>query len=275
MWQLLHYVPKNHLSWLVGKLVELEWPRILAQPIVCTVAKLLKLNEAESELPFSSYNSIQKLFTRKLKPGTRPIQAALVSPVDAELRIHAPVSNSNVMLVKGKNYSLFELVAGGLSEQELENLSQGYAFNFYLAPKDYHHVHAPCDIQIKKLIYIPGKLWPVNDWAVENIGNLFAVNERVAICFESQFGAGVLVMVGACNVGKMTLAIHDLITNQLSAFKTPQIYNFAEPIKVAAGGLLGTFNLGSSVVLVLGEPQLKAKLSSLELPRTVKMGMQL
>lgn len=153
----------------------------------------------------------------------------------------------------------------------LEDFKQGYAFNFYLSPQDYHHVHAPCDLMIKKLIYLPGKLWPVNDWAVNNIADLFAVNERIAIFFDSEFGAGVLIMVGACNVGKMSLAFHELITNSLPPKTHSQTFNFETPVALSAGQLLGTFNLGSSVVLVFNKPQVHAVIINLEFPRKIKM----
>ena len=53
----------------------------------------------------------------------------------------------------------------------------------YLAPKDYHRVHMPYDGKLLKTIYIPGKLFSVNQATVESLNNLFAKNERFEVVF--------------------------------------------------------------------------------------------
>jgi phosphatidylserine decarboxylase len=82
------------------------------------------------------------------------------------------------------------------------------------------------------------------------VNGLFAVNERVSILIDSpEFGPVAVIMVGAANVGRMSLAFADLVTNsgQPGALVQPP-----RPIPIARGQELGAFNLGSTVVLLVG-----------------------
>ena len=56
--------------------------------------------------------------------------------------------------------------------------SDGNFVTVYLSPKDYHRVHMPCGGTLQKMLYIPGKLFSVNQTTSENIDDLFARNER-------------------------------------------------------------------------------------------------
>jgi phosphatidylserine decarboxylase len=88
----------------------------------------------------------------------------------------------------------------------------------------------------------------VNALAVANVDRLFAVNERVAIHLDTAaFGSLAVVLVGAANVGRITLSFDPLATNtgNVGGWFTPP-----RPIAVRRGDELGAFNLGSTVVLL-------------------------
>ena len=65
----------------------------------------------------------------------------------------------------------------------------------------------PMDGLIEETIYIPGALWPVNHWAVNNIPDLFCQNERVISIIRCPVRNLRLlhIAVGATMVGKIEL----------------------------------------------------------------------
>jgi len=60
-----------------------------------------------------------------------------------------------------------------------------------------------------------------------------------------------VVMIGATNVGKISVAYDSFISNVARATPATRMYN--PPVAIRAGDRLGTFHMGSSVV-VLFEP---------------------
>lgn len=81
---LLYLVPKNLMSYWVGRLTCLKMPGILGPALVAWFARRYKLNMDEAEFPLEAYPSINQLFTRRLKPGARPwerVSSILLIPV--------------------------------------------------------------------------------------------------------------------------------------------------------------------------------------------------
>ena len=66
---------------------------------------------------------------------------------------------------------------------------------------------------IVRSVHIPGKLWPVNDWSLANVNELFSINERVVTYIESPQGLVAVVMIGATNVGKISVVYDSFISN--------------------------------------------------------------
>jgi phosphatidylserine decarboxylase len=118
----------------------------------------------------------------------------------------------------------------------------------------YHRVHSPVDGRVVAWRYVPGRLFPVNGAGVRCVPGLFTRNERVALFVETEaHGAVAVVLVGAANVGRMSLAFADLVTNRgRPASRTVP----AEPVAVKRGDEIGAFHLGSTVVVLLADPSL-------------------
>lgn len=245
---LLRFLPKNLLSRLTGCVVSLRLPRPLSTWTIRTFSKIYKINEGEAEKPIGEYLSIGDFFTRKLKSGVRPIaQSPFVHPADSRISQIGEVKDGKLIQAKGKHYTAVELTA---DTESLQKFDGGLFATYYLCPTDYHRVHSPVEGEITAVTYIPGTLWPVNQWSVENVPNLFAVNERLVIHMKSRLGAIALVMVGATNVGKMSLAFDSaLVTNQSGAHKILH-KKYTEPKSVRVGDEIGTFHMGSTVVLL-------------------------
>lgn len=259
--RMLALLPKSYLSWGLGHLARLPLPKPLARFSVSLFAQAYSIDHSMATRSFDSFRSVGDFFTRDLKPELRPIANGPVCPVDGTLRSCTDLTaGGEVVQVKGKSYTVAQLVGDSELARRFE---QGQLWNFYLSPQDAHHIHAPVDGEIVETIHIPGKLWPVNDWALHSVDGLFVVNERVVTLIQSTHGLVAVVMVGATNVGRIKLAYTDLITNRIPwAAKTQKRLKHEPPIPVARGSKIGTFMMGSSVIMVserhlAPNPQLK------------------
>ncbi len=244
---LFPWVPKRLLSRATGLLMRLPLPGPLRPPLVRAFAGAfnITLAEAERELPY--YGSLDAFFTRKLKNGLRPIEGEYVHPVDGKLTQFGPVQNGELVQAKGWNYPMGEF----LGDEKLAQVYEGGQFStFYLCPADYHRVHAPTHGRLVSARHIPGLLWPVNDWSVTNIRRLFCLNERVVLNFESERGRWSLVLVGATNVGHITITLDPSITTNRWMWHAPTDRQYSPPLEVKAGDELGMFHLGSTVICV-------------------------
>jgi len=267
---LLSVVPKHAMSRAAGGLANRPLPRKLRVPVLRGFSRIFGAIPEEAELPLSEYGSINAFFTRQLKPGLRPIAAeAIVSPVDAAVGAYGPVADDVLVQAKGRNYSLAAL----LGDAELAHAMDGGTFaTLYLAPKDYHRIHVPLDGDIVAATYIPGELWPVNVHAVMHVADLFAVNERIVVTIRARAGGTmVVVLVGATMVGTTRVAFDDLHTN--ARRRELQRRTYDPPIPVRAGGPLGHFEFGSTVIVVCSRDA--GALDPLEEGETVRMGRRM
>ena len=251
MFELLYLVPKNHLSYIVGKLAYIKAPRFITTCLIRWFANRYGANLLEAEKAVAEYPSLGDFFVRDLKDGLRPIAEGVVSPVDAIIAEFGKIDGKRLLQVKGKYYNLEDL----LRDRELaESFRDGFFITFYLAPGDYHHIHSPVDGEIVSSIHIEGKLWPVNHWSVKNIKGVFAVNERIISVIDSMdYGKVAVVKVGATNVGSIALSYDDVIANhQLGVFRRKAVYKRDYPLahSVMRGERIGTFQMGSTVVLL-------------------------
>jgi phosphatidylserine decarboxylase len=254
-YNLLYLVPKNWLSRVVGRLVERRWPLGLHRVIRDALIRQFKPDAAEAELPLASYPTWQAFFTRRLKSGARPLDAAaLVCPVDGTLTQRGRLISPDLRLaqIKGIDYTLRDLFAGW----DPGPYGGGAYLTVYLAPWNYHRIHAPADASVTRARHVPGALWPVNAWSVRNIAGLFVVNDRVLVEMETADpfpGRMTIALVGATNVGRTTLAFSDLTGNAPGASEKTARRDFAPraPIPLSKGGDLACFEMGSTIVLVL------------------------
>lgn len=249
LYRYLRYVPKNGLSRMIGRLVHLPLPKPLAKRLVRWFAGAYQIDTDAAGKPLQDYPSVGHFFTRDLAVGLRPIEGDFVSPVDGVLRNFGTVDDGRLEQIKGKTYTVAKFLGDESQARRYEN---GAFFNLYLSPQDYHHVHSPVSGSIAASVHIPGKLWPVNDWSLANIDELFSINERVVTYVDCSLGRVAVVMIGATNVGKISVVYDDIISNRPRKSRmTPRTYD--PPFPIAAGDRLGTFHMGSSVV-VLVEP---------------------
>jgi len=267
----LRLLPKNTVSRAVGALSEIQLPGSLRGPVNQGFAKFAGIDLSESERSPATYRSVNAFFTRKLKDGARTIQARgegdLVSPADGRLSTFGKITGNTLVQAKGRDYRLVDLVDSG---RDAELFKDGHFATVYLSPRDYHRVHSPSSGSVRKISYIPGYLFPVNPLAVQNVNQLFAVNERLITYLEQPSLQDVgVIMVGATCVGKMTLAFHQIATN--GKFRRREEIELSSELVVDAGDELGMFNLGSTVVLLIGTPNFEFR-DDLQEGMTLRVG---
>jgi phosphatidylserine decarboxylase len=199
------------------------------------------LSEATGTL--ADYPTLEALFTRQLRPELRPVSAdpaALVSPVDGRCAWVGRSESGRIPVAPGRTLDLAALLGRPpATERDVAVL--------YLSPKDYHRVHVPREGMAMRWHYTPGTLWPVFPAAVARVENLFARNERVVVQVDTAGGALDVVLVGAFGVGRISLELTDLLTNTGGRAAGDAL---EPPVPLTRGALLGTFHLGSTVVLV-------------------------
>ncbi len=234
----LSVVPRKRGARVMGRVARSRVSRWLTGAFV----KAYGVDLGEAEHDRAAYPTLEALFTRRLKPGCRPVDpdpAALVSPVDGRCAFVGPTTNGAIEVAPGRPLELAALLDEPIDgERDVVVL--------YLSPRDYHRVHVPREGRATRWRYVPGTLWPVFPAAVRRVTNLFARNERVTVRVETAQGPLDVVLVGAFGVGRITLSVCDLITNSGGA----RSHGALDDVPLERGAELGVFHLGSTVVLV-------------------------
>lgn len=244
---LLRLLPKSALSSAVGLASRAPAPRSVHRLAMRTFAWKFRVDLEEAELPLSAYGTFAQFFTRRLRPGARPIdlrEGVLVSPVDGVVSQLGEVEAGECLQAKGIRFSVERL----LDDEEEASQFEGGAFaTFYLSPRDYHRIHAPLEGAIQGYTYLPGQLWPVSPVSVRSKRALFCLNERLVTYFATPAGRMALVAVGATCVARIRASYDQLLTHQGGPRSRRR---YSAPIPVAKGEEIGQFEMGSTVILL-------------------------
>ena len=264
-------LPHHALSRLVGALARSETPWIKTL-FIDTFRKRFAVDLAQAEIEDADqFDSFNAFFTRALKPGARPIcdeADAIVSPADGAISQLGPIRGSDLLQAKGRYFSLFELVGGdGALASEFIN---GQFATVYLSPKDYHRVHMPVSGTLREMIYVPGRLFSVNQATTRQIPDLFARNERAVCVFDTDYGPVAVILVGAMIVAGIETVFAGQIT-PLARQVTRQHFADRPAIRLDRGDELGRFLLGSTAI-VLFPPGVAEFNAGLAADSPVRMG---
>ena len=150
----------------------------------------------EAEKPLDAYASFNEFFTRRLRPGVRPLGDGLVSPADGRLRLFLGADADRPFPLKGATRTLRAVFAGDPPAGRCD------VAVVRLAPVDYHRFHFPCDCEtLGDVRVIPGRYDSVNPVALLKRPDVYADNERQVVRCRAAFGDFGLVDVGAFGVG--------------------------------------------------------------------------
>ena len=241
-----HLLPKDLISAVMYRVARSE-RRWISRPLIRWFAGTYGVDLAEAEhADFDGYPTFNAFFTRALQSGARKIEGAsdtVVSPADGTLSEFGTLDADTLLQAKGRSYSLAALL--GESGERVDALRGGSYCTVYLAPRNYHRVHAPLDAALTRTRYIPGRRFSVSLATAASIDRVFCRNERAICWFDTALGPMVVVLVGALNVSSISTFNRGEIESG-----TPQLWEEPASLRVARGAEIGRFNLGSTVVVL-------------------------
>lgn len=249
---LFYVMPHHAVSRVVYFFTRLQGPQV--GPMINWFIEKYGVNMDEAEEPeVGYYQTFNEFFIRPLKSDIRPIvpgENTLACPCDGTVSQAGPIRAGAIMQAKGRGYSALELLGG--DKTMAAEFADGKFATIYLAPYNYHRVHMPINANLKRMIHVPGRLFSVAQWTVEEIPRLFARNERLACYFETAAGPMVMVLVGAINVAAIETVWSGLVTPPRG--KKISEFDFSHTRKeISKGKEMGRFNMGSTVILLAGK----------------------
>ncbi|WP_296128661.1 archaetidylserine decarboxylase [Pseudomonas sp. Ga0074129] len=271
-----YLLPHHLLSRLIGCAAECKaaW---FKNRLIGWFAKQYQVNMSEAQVEdLSAFAHFNDFFTRALKEGARPLDGtpnAVLCPADGAVSQLGKIEQGRVFQAKGHSYSVIELL-GGDSQRAAAFMGGDFA-TIYLSPKDYHRVHMPLTGTLREMVYVPGRLFSVNQTTAENVPELFARNERVVCLFDTERGPMAVVLVGAMIVASIETVWAGLVTPPKRTLKT---FNYDEaaraPITLDKGAEMGRFKLGSTAIVLFGPDQVQWA-ETLTANSPVQMGQRL
>ena len=204
------------------------------------------LNEQEADQPLAEYPSLNAMFTRGIKTEHRPIgqeASQFLSPCDGTVQDVGCIEDGKLLTLKGMTYSLASLLPGF----EPRHLEGGHYAVIFLSPIHCHRVFSPQDGFLEKATHVPGHRLLVHPPFQRPEYPVYTLNERVILHFRSDRGPCLVVMVAGWGVGNITLPLAPEFRPRGGATRQ---HVWSPPVRVQRGQWVGTFELGSTVVLL-------------------------
>ena len=249
---LQYLLPQHLLSALMFRATRVRW-RPLKTLLIRAFLRLYRVDMTEArESDPGAYATFNQFFTRPLRAGARPLAVqkdAVACPADGVLSQLGTIAGDRIFQAKGRDYSLLELLGG--NRAWAERLAGGQFATIYLSPRDYHRVHMPLAGTLRQMQHVPGRLFAVNPVTAAQVPRLFARNERVLCLFDGEPGPFVLILVGAIFVGSMETIWAGQVT-PTPRIRPDRTYEVDEAIHLEKGAEMGRFNMGSTVILLIG-----------------------
>jgi phosphatidylserine decarboxylase len=205
------------------------------------------LDENEAERPLSSYRSLNALFTRGIKPEFRPMPLGtpqFLCPCDGSVQDTGVIERGRLLTLKGIEYSLESL----LPQVDPRPFEGGNFMVVFLSPIHCHRVFCPQDGHLEKAVHVPGSRLLVHPPFQRAEFPVYTLNERMILQFSTAFGPSLVVMVAGWGVGNITLpSAPDFRPRS----RKVESRTYSQPLPVKKGDWIATFELGSTVVLLM------------------------
>ncbi len=270
-----YLLPHHLLSRLIGVAAECraDW---FKSRLINWFIKRYGVDMSEAREAAESFEHFNAFFTRALKEGARPLDnsdGAILCPADGAVSQLGRIEHGRIFQAKGHSFSAVELL-GGDAERAAPFMGGEFA-TIYLSPKDYHRVHMPLAGTLREMVYVPGRLFSVNQLTAENVPELFARNERVVCLFDTERGPMAVVLVGAMIVASVETVWAGMVTPPKRELKTTRYDEAARaPISLDTGAEMGRFKLGSTAIVLFGPDQVQWA-ETLGANSSVRMGQRL
>lgn len=201
-----------------------------------------QFNIADYDKGPSGWLTFNQFFTRKVKPGKRPVAELcnnniIVSTSDSVYEGCWTINDGALVTAKGVTYSIKDLMSGS---KYSEKFKDGIFTHSYLNINDYHRFHTPVGGVIREVRNIPGKL--MLD-VVKREGGTFDAEDGVGfqltqtrgmIVIESSIGFVAVIAVGMGHVSSVNITAD-------------------EGISLVKGEEFGYFAFGGSDMVILFE----------------------
>jgi len=206
------------------------------------------MDEAAGSL--EDYPTIASFFIRRLRPEARPVDPdprTIVMPADGILEGSGQfdAGEDPVVDIKGTPLALGTLL-GDFREVTARG---GWYAVVYLAPPDYHRVHAPFGGRVVAWEAVGGTRYPVNRLGRAVSRDVLFRNERLVVEVETpELGRFYVVLVAAWGVARIGVVFAG--SGEVRARSGCGKVICSRPYELVKGGELGWFNLGSTVVVI-------------------------
>jgi len=246
---LTNRLPRRWLTLFVGWFSRIESPMLTRISIAVwqCFADDLRLQDANHR----HFRSLQECFTRRLKPGLRPVDTrpeVVTSPCDAIVGACGRIDGSRLFQAKGFPYTLEDLIPDAGLAARYRN---GHFVTLRLKSSMYHRFHAPVNCRVRQVNYISGDTWNVNPIALKKVEKLFCKNERAVL--ELEFGRSdyslTLVPVAAILVASMKF--HFLEEPLDLRYRGSNLIRCDAELK--KGQEMGYFQHGSTIIVFASE----------------------
>jgi phosphatidylserine decarboxylase len=223
-----HVLSRRSFSRLYGMLKRTRRSRDQIRGFIET----LQVDTSELEKPIDEYGSIDEFFSRRLRPGARPVDAApesLLSPCDGRALAWQRLGGGP-LIVKATRTTVDGIIGDRALAREFADPA---VLLVRLAAADYHRCHFPADGFAHPAQAVGSRLHSVHPIALEAGAPSFA-NYRMRTRIDSDaFGPLLIVEVGALTVGSIV-----------------QTYL---PARVMRGQEKSYFRFGGSALLMLAQ----------------------
>lgn len=244
-----YLLPQHLLSRLAGGLANCTWSWV-KNPFINWFVKRYQVDMSQAVEPDpTAYRCFNDFFTRALLPDARPLdagEASILCPADGAISQLGKIEHGRIFQAKGQSFSVLELLGG--NPVHAEQFQGGEFATVYLSPSDYHRVHMPLGGTLRDMIYVPGKLFSVNQTTAENVPELFARNERVVCLFDTDAGPMAVVLVGAMIVASVETVWAGLVAPPQRQLRSESYGNSAPELE--RGAEMGRFKLGSTAIVL-------------------------
>lgn len=198
------------------------------------VAPFVKKNNLDlSDYPLRTYKSFNDFFTRKIKPGKRPVDEDnnhMISPCDGKVTVFTLGENEKFE-IKGCEYTVKSLLR---SKKLSDRYKGGWGVLLRLSVDDYHRYIYPVSGSKSKNYRISGVYHTVNPRAAM-ARPIYQENTREFTIIKSkEFGHVLMMEIGAMMVGRISNHHEEAIVNR--------------------GQEKGNFEFGGSSIILLLEP---------------------
>lgn len=233
------------LSRMWGRIVRIRRPRFLVKRVVAYYRKAYDIDMDEYNGETDDYGSLSDFFIRPLDPEKRPLvpdPRALVSPADGVLSGVETVAEDKVTQVKGKYYTLSQLL-----QTDIDFSRRWRVAVIYLSPSNYHRYHYPLTGAVGRYLAAGSRLFPVNRVGLDYVDRLFVRNERIVVEMSVDGTPFYFVAVGATNVGSIKMEFIEASEPK----PRHQWHDVNHDVRQLQE--MGRFEMGSTIVLVFPE----------------------